>query len=105
MKKVETAFVICILSAVLCCSGRVYANEDLISQTKQGIVEIYSGFYSKDGRFHQIKNASGFLIHNQGGQAYIATVSHALKSTEKEKKKYCKKNELTYEENGLRDTI
>lgn len=99
------AVIICIILVTFPSTYEVSAQEDLVSQTKQGIVEIYSGFYAKDGVFHQLKHASGFLVNNQGGQAYIVTVCDALKSTEKEKKKYCKKNQLSYEENTLRDSI
>lgn len=81
------------------------AQEDLISGTKQGIVEIYSGFYSGDGVFHRLQHASGFIISNGEDKAYIITVYNALKNTEKSKKAYCKKHEISYENSTLDDSV
>ena len=102
-KIIGLSFVCMILSAIGTAS--VYAEEDLISETKQGIVEVYSGFYSEDGVFYPMKHASGFLISNGDSQAYIATVYSALKNTEKQKKSYCKKHGISYENNMLNNSI
>lgn len=81
------------------------AQEDLISGTKQGIVEIYSGFYTGDGVFQSLQHASGFIISNGEDKAYIVTVYNALKNTEKSKKAYCKKHKISYENNTLDDSV
>ncbi len=102
-KIIELGFICMILSVAGTVS--VYAEEDLISETKQGIVEVYSGFYSEDGVFYPMKHASGFLISNGDSRAYIATVYSALKNTEKQKKSYCKKHDISYENNMLSNSI
>lgn len=81
------------------------AQEDLISGTKQGIVEIYSGFYSRDGVFQKLQHASGVIISNGEDKAYIVTVYNALKNTEKSKKAYCKKHDISYENHALDDSV
>lgn len=97
--------VFCIAIATAGKTSRSLAKEDLISETKQGIVEIYSGFYSENGVFHRIKHASGFIVNNQETQAYIVTVSNTLKNTKKSKKKYCKKHKIPYKNTTLEDSI
>lgn len=104
-RRILFVFATCIYMFLSCSVAEVLAEEDTIIRTKQGIVEIYSGFYSEDGIFHQLNHASGFLINNQENNACIVTVYNTLKNTEKKKKKYCKKNKITYNNYGLNDTI
>lgn len=105
-KRIILFCIICIAFTLLIRNkSKSFAQEDLISETKQGIVEIYSGFYSEDGVFHQMKHASGFLVSNQESRAYIVTVYDALRNKEKKKKSYCKKHGIPYENNTLDNSI
>ena len=97
--------VFCIVISVAGKTSKVFAKDDLISETKQGIVEVYSGFYSENGVFHRIKHASGFVVNNQETQSYVVTVCNALKNTKKSKKKYCKKHKIPYKNVILEDSI
>lgn len=104
--KIVMVFILsCIITAIIGKCSKLLAKEDLISETKQGIVEIYSGFYTENGAFHRMKHASGFIINNQENQAYIVTVYNALKNTEKSKKKFCKKNKIPYKNATLNNSI
>jgi S1-C subfamily serine protease len=81
-------------------------EEDPINQAKQGIVEIYSGFTVDNGKFYQMQNASGFVICNDVNRAYIVTNYNTVKNSNKKKKKYCKKNNISTDGYvSLTDTI
>ena len=63
----------------------VNAQDNLIEDAKQGVVEIFSGFTTNDNTFYKMKHASGFLISNEEDNTYVVTSYDDLKNSEKEK--------------------
>lgn len=85
--------------------SEIVPREELLGEAKKGIVEILSGFTDCNGKFHKMKSASGFLISNGENGAYIVANSGILKSTAKEKKAYCKENDLKAEDSQFTDVV
>lgn len=80
-------------------------REDVIGEAKKGIVEVLSGFTDGNGKFYKMKSASGFLISNGENGAFIVTNAGILKSTNKEKKAFCKENGVKTGSSQLADSV
>lgn len=105
-KKRSRLCLLCFLGILFLMAGfDSYAKEDLVNEAKKSIVEIYSGFTTNDETFHKLKHASGFVIGNESDRAYVITTYDTLKSSEKKKKKYCKKKNISVENQTLNDAI
>lgn len=86
--------------------GLVWGQKgDVIQEAKQGVVEIYSGLITDDGVFHQMNQGSGFVIYNEEDSAYVVTTRRTAVSSEKERKAYCKKNEIATDNFSLQEAI
>lgn len=105
-KKRSRLCLLCFLGILFLMAGfDSYAKEDPVNEAKKSIVEIYSGFTTNDESFHKLKHASGFVIGNESDRAYVITTYDTLKSSEKKKKKYCKKKNISVENQTLNDDI
>ena len=101
-------YYVILLCFCLCCileKKNIYAQTDPLQEAKQGIVEIYSGFTVDDGTFYKMKHASGFVICNQDSNTYVITNGSSLKSSEEEKKSYCKVNNISTENISFEDVF
>ncbi|OUQ62898.1 hypothetical protein B5E53_16885 [Eubacterium sp. An11] len=83
----------------------VNAQDNLIEDAKQGVVEIFSGFTTNDNTFYKMKHASGFLISNEEDNTYVVTSYNDLKNSEKEKEQYCKTNDISVDGFSLQNSI
>lgn len=83
-----------ILFAIGIWGNRAEASELKIEDAKNGIVAVQAGVKSYDGKFYQIKSASGFVVCNEQGSVYIVTTNHSVSVTDEEKKAVCEKNKM-----------
>lgn len=98
-------FLVAAIIMILWIPHQIHAAEDPIADSKNSIVEIYYGITTDDGVFHRIKHASGAIISNQEEKAYILTAFNSVHAGQKGKLNYCKKNNISTENNSLTDTI
>lgn len=84
---------------------KVHAAESSIENARNGIVEIYSGFVSPEGKFCQMQHGSGFLISNEDGATYIITSRQIAENSIDAIKKYCKSKNISTENTQFANTI
>lgn len=68
--------------------------EDGLTEAKNGVVQILSGFMDPEGTFRCVKTGSGFLVCNADGDTYLLTTNHCVLLTDEEKTAYCTGNSL-----------
>lgn len=85
-------------------SQNTYAAEDFITDAKNGIVAVQSGFVDAKGEFHQMKFGSGLLISNADGSAYIVTSYLVAENTREEINHYCKEHKIKRDNSQFTNT-
>lgn len=104
--KKNILFAVIAIMLVFSLSGmKAKAAEDGLTEAKNGIVEILSGFMDPSGTFRCIKTSSGFLISNTDGNTYLLTTNHCAVVTNEEKAAYCTNNQLQIDLSSVQDSI
>lgn len=98
---------ICLVGIAVICfmSIEAMAAEDGLTEAKNGIVEILSGFTDAEGVFYSVKTSSGFLVRNADGDTYLLTTNHCVAMTNEEKTAYCDNNNLKIDINNAQNLI
>ena len=105
-RKKRSICIIIYFLAMIVCPWTVKAESgDRIADAKNGIVEVVSGFSDKEGVFHKMKSASGFLIGNTEGRIYIVTNNSVVQNSSEAKEEYCRKYNISADDYGMADSI
>ena len=79
--------------------------KDGLTEAKNGVVEILSGFTDSTGTFRCVKTGSGFLVSNTDGDTFLLTTNHCAALTNEEKAAYCNNIKLKTDVNNTQNLI
>lgn len=94
-----------VLLCVISICDTYVAEENIIEDAKNSIVEIQSGVIGSNGKFYQMKYGSGFLISNEDGATYIVTSCNIAQNSNDDIQKYCETQNIDTENSQMSNIV
>lgn len=105
LRKAILFIMACFLFHLSCPQPAAAQTEGAVGDARNGIAEVNSGFMDREGTFHKLKSASGFLISNLEGRTYLVTNYSAVYNSNEEKQSYCQANSIAEEDVSSSESV